>query len=372
LKRLSLLAAGLLVAWLAVESVAIARQADRYYTVSPGSAPIVSSSSSCPTTGRTSLTLPDGRPCVRLVLPPGRAAPTDGSVMMVDVLVGRTSFGQMLLDKLGLLSALEPGSRLEPARVVLGSTPASQMACQGSQDMSAATSDAAVVALRRLGYSVSERDDGAVVYQVQSASAAARAGVHCGDLIVALDGTPVRSASALASLIHAHRPGDKVSLGLVRGGRHLNVVATLGSAPAGQGTTGQAFLGVVSYTKVVFDFPFPVSIDVGDIGGPSAGLALTLGLLDSLSGGHLTGGYRVAATGTISLDGTVGAIGDAAQKAIAVLRAGAQIFFVPTANYRSALSQAGSMKVVAVSSLSQALAYLRALGGQVPAAHTSR
>ncbi len=108
----------------------------------------------------------------------------------------------------------------------------------------------------------------------------------------------------------------------------------------------QPFLGVASTTQTVFVFPFQVNIDVGAIGGPSAGLALTLGLLDVLSAGNLTGGHRVAATGTINLDGTVGDVGGVAQKAVAVRKAGAQVFFVPPDELKAAQSQAGSMKVL--------------------------
>jgi PDZ domain-containing protein len=119
-------------------------------------------------------------------------------------------------------------------------------------------------------------------------------------------------------------------------------------------------------TKTVFVYPFDVTIDVGAIGGPSAGLALTLGLLDVLSAGNLTGGYRIAATGTINLDGTVGDVGGVAQKAVAVRKAGAQVFFVPPDELKDALSQAGSMKVMPVATLQQALNDLRALGGHIP------
>jgi Lon-like protease len=124
----------------------------------------------------------------------------------------------------------------------------------------------------------------------------------------------------------------------------------------------------VSQTQMTFTLPFNVNIDVGDIGGPSAGLALTLGLLGILSGADLTGGHRVAATGTINLDGTVGDVGGVAQKTVAVRKAGAQVFFVPPQELKTAQSEAGSMKVDAVSTLQQALSDLQALGGHLPAA----
>jgi PDZ domain-containing protein len=119
-------------------------------------------------------------------------------------------------------------------------------------------------------------------------------------------------------------------------------------------------------TRTTYTFPFDVNFDVGAIGGPSAGLALTLGILDLLSNGDLTGGHSVAATGTIGLDGTVGDVGDVAQKTIAVRRAGAQVFFVPADQLKDTEGQAGSMKVYPVKNLQQALDDLRDLGGHVP------
>ncbi len=98
---------------------------------------------------------------------------------------------------------------------------------------------------------------------------------------------------------------------------------------------------VVSMTRTTYTFPFDINIEVGDVGGPSAGLALTLGILDILSGGDLTGGRSVAATGTIELDGTVGDVGGVAQKAVAVRRAGATVFFVPAASSRTPRARLG-------------------------------
>ena len=99
-----------------------------------------------------------------------------------------------------------------------------------------------------------------------------------------------------------------------------------------------------------------IEIDSGTIGGPSAGLALTLGIIDLMTPGELTGGRQVAATGTISFDGSVGAIGEVDQKAIAAERAGIDLFLVPTANLRDALDHVSSdIRVVGVDTLQEAL-----------------
>jgi PDZ domain-containing protein len=110
-----------------------------------------------------------------------------------------------------------------------------------------------------------------------------------------------------------------------------------------------------------------VSIDVVDIGGPSAGLAMTLGVIDTLSGGQLTGGRKVAATGTMDAQGDVGDVGGVPQKTVAVENAGASIFLVPPPEYKNAMSKdRKGLKIYAVSTLDQALQVLAANGGHVP------
>jgi PDZ domain-containing protein len=195
-------------------------------------------------------------------------------------------------------------------------------------------------------------------------------------VVTAVTGAALHTASEFVAAIHAAKPGQAVHVTVRRPGTNakphtLTLTATLTGTPALAGqppAPDQPFLGVASTTQTVFVYPFDVNIEVGAIGGPSAGLALTLGLLDVLSAGNLTGGHRVAATGTINLDGTVGDVGGVAQKAVAVRQAGAQVFFVPTDERKDAESQAGSMKVLPVSTLDQALKDLQAMGGHIPPA----
>jgi PDZ domain-containing protein len=350
--------------------------ASHYYVISPGNAPVVSASSQCRSVGGGSFALPDGAPCVQLVLPAGRAAPVQGSIMMVDVEEGKPSLVQFALYKLGLLERWDDGSQLLPDAEITGPLSASQLACEDTEQMTDATSAASVAALRRLGYQVTQDDLGAQIDGVVSGSPAAAAGVRCGDLVTGLNSTPIRTAQGLVDAIHAVRPGSVVRIVVSRpaangGLERVTLSARLSGTPAAYGEPaqpGQAFLGVANTeTRTTYKFPFPVSVQVGAIGGPSAGLALTLGLIDSLSGGHLTGGLRVAATGTIDVNGDVGDVGGVAQKAVAVRDAGAKIFLVPVQEYAAARSEAGSMKVFAVSTLSQALSVLESQGGRAPA-----
>ncbi len=351
------------------------RGARGYYVLSPGSAPMITASSSCQPSSGGNLSLPHGKPCVRLMVPAERAHDLQGSLFMVDVLEGQATPSQYVLAKLHLLNFFDQGAVMIPADEILGTTPSSQLNCQSDQAMQSATSSAAVVALQRLGYSVRENDLGAQIDQVEPGTPASEAGIRCNDLVTAINGQAVHTDTDFVNKIHALKPGDLVHVTVSRvgsGGKSTSVdlSAHLAGTPAEAGQAAQpdrAFLGVAVETRSTYTFPFDVTIDVGQIGGPSAGLALTLGLLDVLSNGQLTGGHRVAATGTINLDGTVGDVGGVAQKAVAVHRAGAQVFLVPPQELHAALSQAGSMKVMAVSTLQQALNDLQALGGKVPA-----
>ncbi|HEX4864843.1 MAG TPA: PDZ domain-containing protein [Acidimicrobiales bacterium] len=360
-------------AWLAL-------RADDFYVFSPGTAPIITSSPSCRDGGGGNLTLPSGTPCARLDVPANLAHQIDGQLFMVDVYVGQATPLDYLRSELGPVGGLEEGTQLVPRGAVLGSTPQSQLGCQDTQQMQSSTSSAAVVAIRQLGYKVTENQLGAQLYQIQPGTAATAAGLRCGDVVTAIGGKPVHSSQDLVNLLHGYKPGDQVMLTANRpdgkgGNKTVTVTAHLTGTPAIDGHAAnpqKAFLGVVAQDDTTFTFPFDVNIDVGDIGGPSAGLALTLGLLDVLSGGQLTGGHRIAATGTISIDGKVGDVGGVAQKAVAVRKAGAQVFFVPPQEFTAARSHAGAMKVYAVSTLTQALDDLKALGGHVPASSSGQ
>jgi PDZ domain-containing protein len=345
-----------------------------YYAVVPGSAPLVTDSSQCRATGNgPNLVLPNGKACVGISVPPGRGHAMNGSIYMVNVLVGPATPFQYLLGKVRLLHTLDHGAQLVPAKAVLGSTPTGQRSCQAAQQMAGSTVSSAVVALRHLGYPARENNLGAQLYEVAPGSPAATAGLHCNDLVVAVNSAPVRTSTDLTGAIQASAPGEMLRMSVERPGpdgklQTKTLTAQVAASPSTTGSTraNGPFLGVVSMTRTTYTLPFDINVEVGAIGGPSAGLALTLAILDILSGGDLTGGHAVAATGTIELDGTVGDVGGVAQKAVAVRRAGAKVFFVPADQLKEAQSEGGAMKLYAVKTLQQALDDLQALGGHVP------
>jgi PDZ domain-containing protein len=129
-----------------------------------------------------------------------------------------------------------------------------------------------------------------------------------------------------------------------------------------------AFLGIDPVTKENWQFPVNVTVHTQNIGGPSAGLAMTLGIIDKLSSGRLTGHHVVAATGTMDPAGNVGDVGGVAQKTVAVEQAGATVFFVPPGELKAAKSKATpQLHVYPVNNLDQVLQILKQLGGSVPA-----
>jgi S1-C subfamily serine protease len=78
------------------------------------------------------------------------------------------------------------------------------------------------------GFSVSY---GAVVMSVISGTGAAKAGVKQGDIIVGINNTAVNSAQDVSSIVSALRPGDQISLKIIRGTKHLTLKVTLGTEP---------------------------------------------------------------------------------------------------------------------------------------------
>jgi PDZ domain-containing protein len=227
--------------------------------------------------------------------------------------------------------------------------------------------NAIVVALRRLGYDVKEKGEGALIEQVLP-QFAAKGRLQEGEVIKAIDGKPIALVTDATTTISGHQPGDLLTIDVAQPdgtGAH-QVQVPLGSDPEQHGKT---VLGVFLRTfKRDFDTPFKVDIRSGNIGGPSAGLAFTLGVLDDLTPGELTGGHKVAVTGTIDIDGKVGDVGGVAQKTSAVRAAGADVFLVPPGEYETAKSRAGShLKVVKVATLQDALDALGSLGGDLSA-----
>lgn len=187
-------------------------------------------------------------------------------------------------------------------------------------EMASSQQEAIAVALRSIGDEVPEHVIIAGVSdQAPSADALAR-----GDEIVRVDGTQVTSSRDVIDAVEGHAPGDDVNLVLLRDGERVRVTAK--TAESG----GRTILGVL--LRLEFDFPYDVSIDAGNVGGPSAGMMFALAVRDVLTPGPMTGGQNIAGTGTIADDGSVGAISGIQQKLVGAERGGAEWFLAPSSN----------------------------------------
>lgn len=218
------------------------------------------------------------------------------------------------------------------------------------------------VALEKLGYRVPVHGTGVLVAHVASGSPAAGK-LRVRDVITAVDGAPVTLADQLGTILRARPAGTTFELSVDRGRRTLTVPVTtvIATQPP---LAGRPHVGIAVLTRDLrYAFPVDVKIDAGSVGGPSAGLAFTLTILDELTPGNLTGGARVAVTGEIEADGSVSEVGAVTQKAVAARHAGATLMLVPVREAREASAHAGKMRVVGVKKLDDALAALRAAGG---------
>ena len=289
------------------------------------------------------------------VLTPGDATPVSQYIEVPAAdnhpLTGKILLTDVFLTQLNALNYLQyryfdSNSEVVSGPDLLGPTPnESQFLAQGYLQMAQAQSFATAVALTHLGYTVHSTDAGALIYGIPPGSPAAKT-LKVAQVITAVNGTGTPTDCALIKALHGLTPGTSVSLSVEQSsindvgafvpGPVVPKSVTLGSPPKGLVDTGcgaptkpTAYLGIVPQTQQDWQFPVKVTVHTQNIGGPSAGLAMTLGIIDKLSSGRLTGPRIVAATGTIDQDGNVGDVGGVAEKTIAVERAGATVFFVP-------------------------------------------
>jgi PDZ domain-containing protein len=262
---------------------------------------------------------------------------------------------------------LDPDIDLFREEEITGGESPEDIRAAARAEMVTSQASAKKVALEALGYEVPQIG-GAVVHGVLSSMPASEV-LEVGDIVLTVDGEPVVDADDLGEGVREHQPGETVTLEIRRDGETQTVeVGTEAN------DDGDPQIGV--FVAPRFDFPVDIAIDTSDIGGPSAGLAMTLAIIDQLTPGELTGGREIAVTGTIAGDGTVGQIGAIEQKAVAAKDADAQLFLVPEcggddATRRAecerdldrARERAGDLSVVPVGTLDEALRALERAGG---------
>jgi PDZ domain-containing protein len=297
--------------------------------------------------------LPDvAHPVAPLVQVEGARSPKSGTLYFVDVIERRASELEALFPWIRSHASLEPAGSIVPPCATAAQATAAQL-----QEMAFSQRIAAAVALRRLGYRVVVKPTGVIVSQLIEGTNAP-CNLQPMDVILAVDGTPTPTVAALRTALAHVKPGDVVVLRVRRGGRTLTLhIRTVGL----RDEPGHAFVGFAPDQAATIKLPIRVSIDANGVGGPSAGLAFALEVMQKL-GRDVLRGHRVAATGEIELDGAVGPIGGVKQKTYGVRQAGADVFLVPAGeNAEVARRYAGPVRIIPVRTFGQALRALATL-----------
>jgi PDZ domain-containing protein len=243
------------------------------------------------------LEIPDEpHPLAGLVrVPGGKTANDGGGIYYVDVLVKRAS----LLES--LLPTFRPeGSELIPREALFGrcsSITDNEHFELERADMRVSQVKASAVALRALGYRVRVRLSGVRVVAVSSDSHAAGV-LETGDVIVSADGKPVRTRLELRAILARHSVGDTVRLGIQRGDERRTVTIR---TTRDRCEPKHPIIGVIPAQALDVRFPFRIHFDLRGVGGPSAGLAFALELLEK-RGRDVDHCFYFAASGEIELE----------------------------------------------------------------------
>jgi Lon-like protease len=302
------------------------------------------------------LEVPDkAHPLETLVQVPGYKQQNDGGdIYYVDVLLKPASLLESVVpfvrpegsDLIDRQLIVEPGiSDQERFKLDLATMKVSQ-------------SIASVVALRQLGYKIPIRPGGVRVVSVTSGSHAAGL-VLPGDVIVAANGNPVRTRVDLQAVLAHLEPGDRVKITVRRGAKRLTMSIR---TTADSQDPKRPIIGVLPIEALQVHFPFPIEFNLRKVGGPSAGLAFALELMEK-KGRDIDHGYKIAATGELQLNGSVTRIGGIKQKTIGARKSHVDVFLVPVdgENARDAKRYAHGLRIIPVKSFQQALRVLATL-----------
>lgn len=238
--------------------------------------------------------------------------------------------------------------------------------------MQSAINEAVAVAYKAAHRSVTKHYLGIYVLQVQKSSKFRR-DIKVGDTITRVDNRHFNHAQGYQKFIAKRKVGTPLSVTYLHDGHVKTATHKLVRI-----ATGHAGIGIILTDNVKVHTKIPVSVHPGQLGGPSGGLMFALQIYGQLTNQNLRHGRKIAGTGTINPDGSVGEIGGIDKKVVAAHRAGAKVFFAPyvkptklvekyeeghETNYqlakKTAAKVAPNMKVVPVSTFNQAVHYLK-------------
>ncbi len=238
--------------------------------------------------------------------------------------------------------------------------------------MKSSHQNAEYAALHYLHLPVSVKATGVYVVYVEPHSPAQNL-LHAGDVITGINHQAILYPQQLITALTKDKPGQTVTLTVLRGKQKRQVAIKLTTlSPLPGQHQPRAGIGILPSEAETVSSPYRVSIRTGNIDGPSAGFMFTLEIVNQLyHGGDLTKGYKIAGTGTISANGTIGQIGGVEHKVIAANDAGAQYFFVPMDTAKGDTNQIHAeqtaksdhlkIRVIPVHTLAQAIRFLKSL-----------
>ncbi|MFF0966334.1 YlbL family protein [Streptomyces sp. NPDC003703] len=304
----------------------------------------------------------DGEPVLQI--DGHKTYPTDGHLNMTTVRVTSPDYRMNLVE--AVYGWLAHDNRIVPHDTLYPDGKTEEQSTQeNAEEFSQSQESAKVAALKELGIPVQSW----VIVATVVKDSPAQGRLHAGDVIKAVDGTPVKQPSDVAGLVTKHKPGEKTVFTIVPAKdqaaaekAHKTATATkdvtITTARSHDGGAQRAVVGISPGTD--HTFPFTIDIKLADVGGPSAGLMFALGIYDKLTPGSLTGGKFVAGTGTIDDDGKVGPIGGIELKTIGARDKGAQYFLTPADNCAAAAADTPSgLTLVKVGTIGDALGALK-------------
>lgn len=286
----------------------------------------------------------DGKPVI--AIEGAQVYPTNGLLEMTTVSERGGPFGDLTLFE-AFTGWFDPDVAVVPTEILYPPNTSGDEAQQaGADQFSDSQEKARIAALREVGEPVTTKP---WVIEVLPDSPAADLLEH-GDVILRVDGKPVSGPKQMARIIRRAGPGARIGIDLRRDGQDRSVSVVTVANPE------DPELGYLALSLgVIADSPVTVDFNLDDVGGPSAGLVFSLGIVDKLTPGELLDGRFVAGTGTMDYDGRVGRIGGIVQKMAAAKQNGAVLFLAPPGNCDEMLAGApDGLQVVPVETLSQA------------------
>ena len=221
------------------------------------------------------------------------------------------------------------------------------------QNMITSENVAVAVALNYLGYEIDSEGDGVLVVGLLDDSPV-KDKLFKNDLITSINNQNVKSSTEFIALLKSYEIGESVEIGLIRDDKQIKIETKLIEHVEYKNEPMVGFLASTPNQKFVF--PFDVDINTGNVGGPSAGMMMALNVYNLLIESDITNGKKIAGTGTIEIDGSVGPVGGVKQKVIAAKRANASLILVPTANYSEASAYSDeNTSIVAVDTFEEAI-----------------